>query len=452
MSPNGAHRTLRPKGRHAASFEDFEAALGILDCSGEEDHSYTLSSGPCAARSLHSPSMKPSLRPLDGITVLALEHAVAAPFASRQLADLGARVIKVERPLVGDFARDYDHSVHGQSSFFVWANRGKESLTLDLKKPEAKAIVHKLLAEADVFIQNLAPGAAQRMGLDFESLHADYPELIVCDISGYGDSGPYRDKKAYDLLIQAAAGLISVSGTEAAPSRTGISIADIAAGMYAYTGILSALLQRARTGTGLRVEVTMLEALSEWMSYPLNFAHYGGTPPARNGVAHPGIAPYGQYQTGDGASVIFGLQNEREWQRFCTEVLEDLALAADARFNSNLQRVANRAALDREIASHLRSMTGEQLVKRLDRGGIANSPLNDMHDVWQHAQFAARNRWREVQTPGGAIQALLPPATLSGVPASMGNVPAVGEHSASVLKSLGMNEAEIEALVAAGTI
>ncbi|MBP0636999.1 CaiB/BaiF CoA-transferase family protein [Cupriavidus sp. AcVe19-6a] len=391
-------------------------------------------------------------RPLDGITVLALEHAIAAPFASRQLADLGARVIKVERPVVGDFARDYDHTVHGQSSFFVWANRGKESLALDLKKPEAKAVVRKLLAGADIFIQNLAPGAAQRMGLDFASLHEDFPRLIVCDISGYGDSGPYRDKKAYDLLIQAASGLISVTGTDGAPSRTGISIADIAAGMYAYTGILSALLQRARTGTGLRVEVTMLEALGEWMSYPLNFAHYGGTPPARNGVAHPGIAPYGQYQTGDGASVIFGLQNEREWQRFCVEVLEDPALAANERFSSNLQRVANRAELDQEIGRHLRGMTREQLVDRLDRGGIANSPLNDMHDLWRHPQLAARDRWRDVRTPGGVVQALLPPATLSGVAACMGDVPSVGEHSVAVLRSIGMPDAEIEALAAAGAI
>lgn len=429
-----------------------ELALEILDCPSGEACSYTGAVWLDTFVALSSIAMNSIVRPLDGITVLALEHAVAAPFATRQLADLGARVIKVERPAVGDFARDYDHSVHGQSSFFVWANRGKESLTLDLKNPEAKPILQELLKSADVFVQNLAPGAAERLGLDFESLHSAYPALIVCDISGYGDSGPFRDKKAYDLLIQAAAGLISVTGTEAEPSRTGISIADISAGMYAYSGILSALLQRGRTGTGLRVEVTMLEALTEWMSYPLNFAHYGGRPPARNGVAHPGIAPYGQYRTGDGNSVIFGLQNEREWQQFCTEVLEDPALASDERFNSNTRRVANRSALNAEIERHLSQMTRESLIARLDRGGIANSPLNDMHDVWQHPQFTARDRWRSVVTPSGAVQALLPPATLSGSPASMGAVPGLGEHSDSVLQSLGITAAKIDALRSAGTI
>ncbi|CAG9168864.1 Acetyl-CoA:oxalate CoA-transferase [Cupriavidus laharis] len=396
--------------------------------------------------------MSPTAPPLDGITVLALEHAVAAPFASRQLADLGARVIKIERPGVGDFARGYDKTVHGMSSFFVWANRGKESLTLDLKHPRAGEIVRQLLAQADVLIQNLAPGAAQRMGLDYDALHADFPSLIVCDISGYGDQGPYREKKAYDLLIQAAAGLISVTGTEAEPSRAGISIADIAAGMYAYSGILSALLARARTGKGQRVEVTMLEALSEWMSYPLNFAHYGGTPPARTGLAHPAIAPYGQYRAGDGGSVIFGLQNDREWQCFCHEVLGAAALAADERFATNLQRVANRAALDAEIGACLAHMTRPELIERLDRGGIANAPLNDMHEVWAHPQFAARNRWREVATPAGPVQALLPPATLSRTPACMGSVPALGEHSADILGALGFSDVQVDALRAQGAI
>jgi len=378
--------------------------------------------------------------PLDGVTVVALEHAIAAPFASRQLADLGARVIKIERPEVGDFARGYDATVRGMSSFFVWANRGKESLALDLKDPAAREVLHRLIAKADVFIQNLAPGAARRMELDFDALHAQFPQLIVCDISGYGDDGPYREKKAYDLLIQAASGLISVTGTQECPSRTGISIADISAGMYAYSGILAALLQRARTGVGLRVEVTMLEALTEWMSYALNFAHYGGTPPARNGVAHPAIAPYGQYRTGDGKSIIFGLQNDREWQRFCADVLEDAMVAADARFSTNLQRVANRAALDTLIEACFSGLTREQVLARLDKGEIANAPLNSMHDVWEHPQFRARGRWRDVDTPVGPVQALLPPATLCGLEAAMGPVPSIGQHTEAILRELGLDE------------
>lgn len=382
--------------------------------------------------------MTAALKPLDGITVVALEHAVAAPFASRQLADLGARVIKIERPGTGDFARGYDAAVHGQSSFFVWANRGKESLCLDLEQPAQRAALQRLLADADVFIQNLAPGAAQRKGLDFAALHAEFPRLIVCDVSGYGDSGPFREKKAYDLLIQAAAGLISVTGTPDAPARTGISIADISAGMYAYSGILTALLQRGRTGEGLRVEVTMLEALAEWMSYPLNAARYGGSPPARNGVAHPAIAPYGQYQAGDGKDIIFGLQNEREWVQFCAGVLQDPALAQDARFSSNVLRVANRQALDARIAACFAPLSREEVLRRLDDAGIANSALNTMHDVWDHPQFAARDRWRDVATPAGPIRALLPPATLSGMEAAMGDVPALGQHTEAILAELGV--------------
>jgi crotonobetainyl-CoA:carnitine CoA-transferase CaiB-like acyl-CoA transferase len=396
--------------------------------------------------------MNSPIRPLDGITVVALEHAIAAPFASRQLADLGARVIKIERPEVGDFARQYDETVRGMSSFFVWANRGKESLCLDLKNAGARNVLQRLLSTADVFIQNLAPGAAQRMGLDFPTLHEAFPRLVVCDISGYGDSGPYRDKKAYDLLIQAAAGLISVTGSEEEPSRTGISIADISAGMYAYSGILSALLQRGRTGAGLRVEVTMLEALTEWMSYPLYFGHYGGKPPARNGVAHPAIAPYGQYHVGDGNSVIFGLQNEREWQRFCTDVLDDPQLARDVRFSSNPKRVEHREALNALIERHFSTLTLEQVITRLDNGGIANSPLNTVEDVWNHPQFKARDRWHVVQTPVGPIDALLPPANLSGVEAVMGDVPAVGAHSAAILQALGLSTDQIETLRQEGAI
>ncbi|QVQ28838.1 CaiB/BaiF CoA transferase family protein [Achromobacter deleyi] len=383
--------------------------------------------------------MTAALNPLDGITVVALEHAVAAPFASRQLADLGARVIKIERPGVGDFARGYDGTVLGLSSFFVWANRGKESLCLNLEQTAERAVLQRLLGQADVFIQNLAPGATQRKGLDFPSLHAQFPKLIVCDISGYGDSGPFHQKKAYDLLIQAAAGLISVTGAPDAPARTGISIADISAGMYAYSGILTALLQRARTGAGLRVEVTMLEALAEWMSYPLNFAHYGGSPPARNGVAHPAIAPYGQYPAGDGKDIIFGLQNEREWVRFCVDVLQDPAVATDERFSSNVLRVINRQALDALIAECFAALSRDEVLRRLDEGGIANSALNSMHEVWDHPQLAARGRWRDVATPAGPIRALLPPATLSGTEAAMGDVPALGQHTEAILAELGID-------------
>lgn len=383
--------------------------------------------------------MTAALNPLDGITVVALEHAVAAPFASRQLADLGARVIKIERPGVGDFARGYDGTVLGLSSFFVWANRGKESLCLNLEQTAERAVLQRLLGQADVFIQNLAPGATQRKGLDFPTLHAQFPKLIVCDISGYGDSGPFHQKKAYDLLIQAAAGLISVTGAPDAPARTGISIADISAGMYAYSGILTALLQRARTGVGLRVEVTMLEALAEWMSYPLNFAHYGGSPPARNGVAHPAIAPYGQYQAGDGKDIIFGLQNEREWARFCVDVLQDPAVATDERFSSNVLRVINRQALDALIAECFAVLSRDEVLRRLDEGGIANSALNSMHEVWDHPQLAARGRWRDVATPAGPIRALLPPATLSGTEAAMGGVPALGQHTEAILAELGID-------------
>ncbi len=393
-------------------------------------------------------SSQTGVRPLDGIRVISLEHAVAAPFATRQLADLGARVIKVERPGVGDFARGYDETVHGQASHFVWLNRGKESLTLDLKQPEARDVLNGLLADADVLVQNLAPGAAARMGLDFDSLYPRYGKLIVCDISGYGDAGPYRDKKAYDLLIQAAAGLIGITGSADEPSRAGISIADIAAGMYAYTGILSALLQRARTGAGLRVEVTMLEALTEWMNYALYFGHYGGTPPARFGATHPAIAPYGVHRTGDGGSVIFGLQNEREWQTFCEKVLVQPELLKDERFGSNSSRVRNRAVLTALIESRFASMTVAEVEALLDAAQIANAPMNDIEAVWNHPQLAARARWREVGCPGGPIGALLPPANLSGVEPVMGDVPALGAHSASILSELGYGATDIAALAA----
>ena len=375
--------------------------------------------------------------PLQGITVVALEHAVAAPFASRQLADLGARVIKIERADSGDFARGYDTTVHGQSSFFVWINRGKESVALDLKNAADLALLNKLLAQADVLIQNFAPGATARMGLDFASLHRQHPRLIVCDISGYGEGGPLSNKKAYDLLIQAASGLISLTGTPELPVRTGISIADIAAGMYAYSGILAALLRRATTGEGSRVEVAMLEALTEWVSFALNFAHYGGTPPERMGTTHPAIAPYGKYQTGDGRHLIFGMQNDREWAVFCAEVLMQPDLAHDPRFATNVKRVSNRLALDAEIHAVLSTLTQSEAQARLDQADIANSPLNGMADVWQHPQLAARQRWRTVSTPQGEIQALLPPVTISGMEAAMGAVPSLGQHTEAIRQEFG---------------
>jgi len=393
-----------------------------------------------------------AIRPLDGITVVALEHAVAAPFATRQLADLGARVIKIERPGEGDFARAYDTTVEGQSSYFVWLNRGKESLTLDLKQAEGRAVLDALLVSADVLIQNLAPGAAARMGLDYVSLHAGSPRLIVCDISGFGDGGPYTEKKAYDLLIQASAGLIGLTGTPEHPSRAGASVADVAAGMYAYSGILAGLLQRSRTGEGMRIEISMLEALTEWVSNALYFAHYGGAEPTRQGATHPSVAPYGPHRTGDGGSVIFGLQNSREWARFCEGVLARPDLTLDPRFSDNPRRVANRPALTAVIEARFAAMTLAEVETLLDDAGIANAPINAMADVWAHPQLAARDRWRTVMTPGGPIAALRPPTTLSGVEPMMGDVPAVGAHTEAILDALGYDADAIGRLRAAQAI
>ena len=390
--------------------------------------------------------------PLADITVISLEHAVAAPFCTRQLADYGARVIKIERPGSGDFARGYDETVNGLSSHFVWLNRGKESLTLDLKRPAARAVLESLLASADVLVENLAPGATARMGLDFATLSAKYPRLIVADISGYGDDGPYRDKKAYDILIQAEAGLIGITGGPDEPARAGISVADTAAGMYAYSGILTALIQRGKTGRGTRVEVAMLEALEEWMGYALYFGHYGGKPPARNGATHPAISPYGPHKTGDGGEVIFGLQNEREWNTFCAEVLGRPELAGDERFTGNSRRVLHRDELTRLIEQAFATMSAEQVVTSLDAAGIASGRMNSIEDVWQHPQLKARNRWRSVGTSAGPIFALLPPANLVGVDAVMGDVPALGEHTESILSGLGLDAAEIGALRRDGAI
>jgi crotonobetainyl-CoA:carnitine CoA-transferase CaiB-like acyl-CoA transferase len=390
--------------------------------------------------------------PLAGITVVTLEHAIAAPFATRQLADLGARVIKIERPGVGDFARAYDDRVHGLASHFVWCNRSKESLTLDVKAPKAREILARLVAKADVLVQNLAPGAAARLGLSEEALRPDHPRLIVCDISGYGSDGPYRDRKAYDLLIQSEAGFLSVTGTPDEPVKAGLSIADIAAGMYAYTGILAALLQRERTGRGSHVEVAMLEALGEWMGFPLYYAFEGAPPPPRTGAFHATIFPYGPFLAGDGGTVMLGLQNEREWAIFCHDVLREPALATDERFNSNVRRVANREALTTAIVTCFAGLSAAEVVDRLDAAGIANARVNDMHGLWAHPQLRARDRWREVDTPKGPVPALLPPASSDTFPARMDAVPALGEHSQAILGELGYDEGTIVRLVERGTV
>ncbi|MBP7645649.1 MAG: CoA transferase [Comamonas sp.] len=386
------------------------------------------------------------IRPLDGITVISLEHAVAAPFCTRQLADLGARVIKVERPGNGDFARGYDQRVNGQSSHFTWINRSKQSLALDVKQPLAKSALLELLKTADVLVQNLAPGAAARMGLSYEVLKTHNPQLIVCDISGYGADGPYRDKKAYDLLIQSEAGFLSVTGTPDTPSKSGISVADIAAGMYAYTNILAALMLRGKTGKGSHIDVSMLEAMGEWMGYPMYYAYDGAPPPPRTGASHASIYPYGPFQAGDGKTVMLGLQNEREWKAFCDTVLLQPDIAIDARFDSNAQRNANRAALQTVIVETFAALTAPQVVARLEAAGIANARVNDMADLWQHPQLQARERWRTVATPAGDVPALLPPGVNSAFDYRMEPVPAVGQHNAVILAELGWSAEQAAAL------
>lgn len=386
------------------------------------------------------------------MTVVTLEHAIAAPFCTRQLADLGARVIKVERPGVGDFARAYDHRTRGLASHFVWTNRSKESLTLDLKQPAAQDVLGELVAQADVLVQNLAPGAAARMGLSFDALHVKYPRLIVCDISGYGGDGPYRDKKAYDLLIQSEAAFLSITGTPDEPSKAGNSIADIAAGMYAYTGILSALLQRGVTGEGSHVEISMLEALAEWMGFPMYYAYDGQPPPGRNGAAHATIYPYGPFTAGDGRVVMLGLQNEREWKAFCDTVLRDPALATDPRFDANVRRSEHRAELKAVIEAAFAGLTAQEVIARLDDAQIANAAVNQVSDLWTHPQLHARERFRTIDSPAGELQALLPPATIDSFDVRMDAVPALGEHSMAILRELGRSDADIEQLRAAGAI
>ena len=386
------------------------------------------------------------MRPLDGITVVTLEHAIAAPFCTRQLAEMGARVIKVERPGVGDFARAYDTRTRGMASHFVWTNRSKESLTLDVKHPQAGPILMQLLDTADVLVQNLAPGAAARLGLSYQALQEKFPRLIVVDISGYGANGPYRDKKAYDLLIQSESGFLSITGTPDEPAKAGCSIADIAAGTYAFSNVLGALIQRGKTGRGCYIDVSMLESMVEWMSYPLYYAIDGASPPPRAGAAHATIYPYGPFPAGDGKVVMLGLQNEREWQLFCARVLERPALADDVRFASNAARNAGREALREIIVGVFVTMTAEQVIARLDAAQIANARLNDMQDLWSHAQLQARERWVEVDSPAGPLPALLPPGTPDTYTPRMDAVPALGQHTDAILTELGFDATAIAAL------
>ena len=378
------------------------------------------------------------MTPLEGITVVALEHAVAVPFCTRQLADLGARVIKVERPEGGDFARGYDTRVRGLSSCFVWANRSKESLCLDLKDPQAEGVMQALLCKADVLVQNLAPGAAARLGLSYETLRERYPRLIVCDVSGYGTDGPYRDKKAYDLMIQSEAGFLSVTGSMDAPAKAGLSIADIAAGMYAFSNILAALMERSRTNQGCHIEVSMLESLVEWMGFPLYYAFDDAAPPARSGTAHATIYPYGSFRASAGQTVMLGIQNEREWISFCERVLRLPQLARDERFSSNARRSEARDELRRIIESEFANLTAEEIARRLDAASIANAHMNDMRAVWAHPQLAARHRWTEIDTPVGRIPALYPPGTSMESQPPMRAVPALGQHTDSILRELGL--------------
>ncbi|NEB40033.1 CaiB/BaiF CoA-transferase family protein [Streptomyces sp. SID14515] len=391
--------------------------------------------------------------PLDGITVVAVEQAVAAPFATRQLADLGARVIKVERPDGGDFARGYDTAARGLASHFVWCNRGKESLAVDLKDPRGLAVVRELVAGADVFVQNLAQGAAARLGLDAASLCAAHPRLVAVDISGYGAEGPYAHKRAYDMLVQCEAGLVSVTGTAERPVKAGIPAADIAAAMYAFSGVLAALLRRATTGRGGPVEVSMLDALAEWMGHPLHQGMHGSTPPARTGLAHSVIAPYDAYPTADGEQVLLSVQNDREWRRLAEQVLGRPELADDPDFATNAARTANRARTDAAVGRALAGLTGREALAGLEAAGIACARLNTVADVATHPQLAARDRWREVESPVGPLRALLPPITLPGsAEARMGAVPALGEHTDALLRALGMTDEQASVLRRDGVI
>ncbi|MGW7277261.1 CaiB/BaiF CoA transferase family protein [Streptomyces sp. NPDC054844] len=389
------------------------------------------------------------MQPLRGVTVVSLEQAVAAPYASRQLADLGARVIKVERPGTGDFARAYDTRVRGLSSHFVWVNRNKESLTLDFKDPRGMDVLHRLIAKADVFLQNLAPGAAARAGLGADELRARHPRLIVCDISGYGAPGPYEGRKAYDLMVQSESGLLSVTGSPDDMAKVGISVSDIAAGMYAYSSILGALLERGRTGRGTHLDVSMLEATVEWMGFPLYYAFDGAEPPPRAGAAHATIHPYGPFTAGDGKVVMMAIQNDREWRGFCAGFLDRPQLAEHPDYATNADRNAHREALGALIAARFAELTSAEAIERLSAVPVASARVNTLAEVWDHPQLAARGRWHQVPTPAGPVPALAPPGPTGDAP-RMDAVPAPGEHTRAVLGELGLSEEAVDALVADG--
>lgn len=383
------------------------------------------------------------MRPLEGITVVALEQVIAGPFATRQLAELGARVIKIERPGSGDASRSYDRTVKGLSSHFVWVNRSKESLALDVKHPAAGDVLSRLMERADIFVQNLAPGAAARLGLDAETLRKKHPRLIWCGISGYGPAGPYAGKKAYDLLVQCEAGLLSVTGTAEAPAKAGIPVADIAAGMYALSSVLAALIRRGRTGEGATLDITMFEALGEWMGFPAYFTAYGGSAPPRSGAHHATIVPYGPFAAGDGHTVFLSVQNEREFTRFCELVLQDPGLVSDQRFSTAPARQQNREAMHAEIHRVFSGLSSDELVERLERADIANARLNSMEDFWRHPQLQARQRWAMVGSPAGELSMLKPPFNLDAMEPRMDPVPALGEHTAAILAELGYREDQV---------
>ncbi len=398
---------------------------------------------------------KPALQaplPLAGITVVALEQVIAAPFATRQLAELGARVIKIERPGVGDASRGYDSTVKGLSSHFVWVNRSKESVTLDAKHPEAKKILAKLVSRADVFVQNIAPGAAARLGLGAEELRAKDPRLVWCGISGYGENGPYSAKRAYDLLVQCETGLLSVTGTPEQPSKAGIPIADIAAGMYAFSGILAALLRRKDSNEGATLDISMFESLGEWLGFPAYFTNYGGSAPPRTGAFHATIVPYGPFRAGDGKTVFLGIQNEREFARFCAQVLGQPDLPKDPRYASGSLRNEHRAEMNALIESVFTGMTAAGVVEKLESAGIANARLNTMQEFWDHPQLEARNRWREVDSPAGPLDAMISPLNIAGMEPDIGPIPGVGQHTQSVLAELGYAPADIAALAKEGAV
>ena len=386
-------------------------------------------------------------RPLEGITVVGLEQVIAGPFCTRQLAELGARVIKIERPGGGDAARGYDRTVKGQSSHFVWVNRSKESLCLDVKRPEAREVLIRLISKADVFVQNLAPGAADRLGLGATELRAKHPQLIWCGISGYGPAGPYADKKAYDLLVQCEAGLLSVTGTPEQSAKAGIPVADIAAGMYALSSILAALYRRQAEGVGATLDITMFESLGEWMGFPAYFTAYGGEAPPRSGAHHATIVPYGPFKAGDGGTVFLSIQNEREFERFCDGVLQNALLKKDARFSTGPARARNRNAMHEEIDQSFSKLTAEKIIERLEKSGIANAKLNSMQEFWDHPQLEARERWREVDTPAGPVNAMKPPFNLDGFEPRMAAVPALGAHSRAILLELGFSSLAVEKML-----